>query len=339
MALLIPAYVAAIVLAALGIGLAVSLARRSGERAHQLFALVVVTGDLSALAGILLKLFPARLGPAGPSGAWLLSGFVVFPLMAAFSYLVIDWLLTLARLPFPKVVKRIVAIYWGLLFIGFLAAEFRQLEYRDLALARVLEPFFDIGIGTCGLAAAAHVAWRAGGITDPGERRFLRKICLYIAVVFPLFGVLYRVQLPIDRSWQILSRELLGLAYLLVPLRWMATRYRETGAAPLTRLAADDGAVERWLASTTLSPREREIVCQVVVGKTNVAIGEALFIGVRTVESHLHSIYRKLGVRSRLQLVRRAAMESETWRLTEGGAHPPSSRSETTPSCVRRQMP
>jgi DNA-binding CsgD family transcriptional regulator len=36
-------------------------------------------------------------------------------------------------------------------------------------------------------------------------------------------------------------------------------------------------------------------------------IAQALYVGKRTVESHLASVYAKLGVESKLQLVRRAA--------------------------------
>ncbi len=45
--------------------------------------------------------------------------------------------------------------------------------------------------------------------------------------------------------------------------------------------------------------------------KSNAVIEKDLFIGRRTVESHLYSICQKMGVKSRLQLARLAAAEAE----------------------------
>lgn len=69
--------------------------------------------------------------------------------------------------------------------------------------------------------------------------------------------------------------------------RRRTTRYA-TGAAALTR-------------------REKEIVALTVSGETAPAIAKALFISERTVESHLARSYAKLGVKSRVELARRAA--------------------------------
>jgi DNA-binding NarL/FixJ family response regulator len=43
----------------------------------------------------------------------------------------------------------------------------------------------------------------------------------------------------------------------------------------------------------------------IAAGATNRDAAAALFVGVRTVETHVASIYRKLGVRSRAELARR----------------------------------
>lgn len=51
-----------------------------------------------------------------------------------------------------------------------------------------------------------------------------------------------------------------------------------------------------------LTPREREIVCQVALGRRNGEIGKELFISEQTVKTHLGRIFRKLGVRDRVAL-------------------------------------
>jgi DNA-binding CsgD family transcriptional regulator len=54
----------------------------------------------------------------------------------------------------------------------------------------------------------------------------------------------------------------------------------------------------------SLTKREREIIQLAVQGQTTSEIGRALFITTRTVETHLANSYAKLGLRSRLELMR-----------------------------------
>jgi len=53
-----------------------------------------------------------------------------------------------------------------------------------------------------------------------------------------------------------------------------------------------------------LSRREREVAALVADGSTNAQVAGSLFISERTVESHLASIFNKLGVDNRMQLAR-----------------------------------
>jgi DNA-binding CsgD family transcriptional regulator len=66
-------------------------------------------------------------------------------------------------------------------------------------------------------------------------------------------------------------------------------------------------AVDAAIGSASLSRRERQVARLAAEGRTASEIAEQLFISRRTVESHLAHVYSKLGVRSRLDLVRRAA--------------------------------
>lgn len=49
--------------------------------------------------------------------------------------------------------------------------------------------------------------------------------------------------------------------------------------------------------------REAQVVAQLLSGKTNAEIGEALSLAEKTVKYHLSYVYKKLGVESRNQLI------------------------------------
>ena len=63
------------------------------------------------------------------------------------------------------------------------------------------------------------------------------------------------------------------------------------------------GAGEAARARNVLTPREIEIVKMVAEGFGNREVAERLFISEGTVKTHLHTIYEKLGLKGRVQLV------------------------------------
>ncbi|HVH93715.1 MAG TPA: response regulator transcription factor, partial [Nocardioidaceae bacterium] len=63
-----------------------------------------------------------------------------------------------------------------------------------------------------------------------------------------------------------------------------------------------------------LSPRQTEILRLLAAALTTVEIGERLQLSPRTVEAHLRTLYRKLGVRSRTAAARYAVEHG----LTDG---------------------
>jgi DNA-binding NarL/FixJ family response regulator len=63
-------------------------------------------------------------------------------------------------------------------------------------------------------------------------------------------------------------------------------------------------------AGSELTSREMDVLRLVVDGKTNDQIGVALGISVKTVENHLHTIFQKMDVISRVEAAVRAVRES-----------------------------
>jgi DNA-binding CsgD family transcriptional regulator len=114
-----------------------------------------------------------------------------------------------------------------------------------------------------------------------------------------------------------------GRARALLALGTVRRRGRQKRAAREAIEAARDGFEEigaaGWAANARaqldrlggrrryegLTPSERRVAALVAAGRTNREVAAALFLGERTVASHLTHIYAKLGVRSRTELARR----------------------------------
>lgn len=86
--------------------------------------------------------------------------------------------------------------------------------------------------------------------------------------------------------------------------RYLAPAIEPHASAPLPTTSGD--------VLGSLSKREREVFDLATAGHSNEAIGRALFISVKTVETHRARINRKLHVHSTVQLIRLAALHGLT---------------------------
>lgn len=84
--------------------------------------------------------------------------------------------------------------------------------------------------------------------------------------------------------------------------RELRDRMRHPDAGPAGGSGAPTGEAPGTAARDGLSARERDVVRRAAAGEANGDIARALGISVRTVETHLHHAYRKLGVSGRREL-------------------------------------
>jgi DNA-binding CsgD family transcriptional regulator len=82
--------------------------------------------------------------------------------------------------------------------------------------------------------------------------------------------------------------------------------FEQLGAATWVEKArAELGSIGGRRREEGLTAAELRVAALVAEGQTNREVAAALFLGERTVASHLTHIYAKLGVRSRTELARR----------------------------------
>lgn len=74
--------------------------------------------------------------------------------------------------------------------------------------------------------------------------------------------------------------------------------------APLHSENRNQGKKELIYSKYDISKREIEIIEQICLGKTNQQIADELFISLQTVKDHTHRIYTKIGIKSRMKLVK-----------------------------------
>jgi len=95
-------------------------------------------------------------------------------------------------------------------------------------------------------------------------------------------------------------------AELVAAIRHVAAGGSYVNPALGAHIAATETRAQSTAASDPLSEREHEVLGLLALGHTNQEIAERLFISVRTAETHRAHIMRKLGLRSRAELVRYA---------------------------------
>lgn len=96
--------------------------------------------------------------------------------------------------------------------------------------------------------------------------------------------------------------------------------FEKLGAATwVERSRAELGRIGGRAREEGLTAAERRVAALVAQGRTNREVAAALFLGERTVETHLTHVYAKLGIRSRAELARVYRAESESAEQSSGG--------------------
>ncbi len=101
---------------------------------------------------------------------------------------------------------------------------------------------------------------------------------------------------PFWRTWWFKLLVLLSLT--CIAYYWHTVKLKNA-----TLKLKTESAMNRLYARFKISEREQEIINLILKGKTNKDIEDTLFISIKTVKSHIYNIYRKMGVKNRLELI------------------------------------
>jgi DNA-binding CsgD family transcriptional regulator len=96
--------------------------------------------------------------------------------------------------------------------------------------------------------------------------------------------------------------------------------FEQLGAATwIEKARAELGRIGGRTREQGLTAAEQRVAALVAEGRTNREVAAALFLGQKTVETHLSHVYAKLGIRSRAELARVYKPGSEAAQQSSGG--------------------
>ena len=115
-----------------------------------------------------------------------------------------------------------------------------------------------------------------------------------------------------ERVFQSLCAGACGYLTKNTPIAKILSAIKEAhnGGAPMSMQVARMVVQSfRTQSQSELSPREKEVLTELCMGKSYKKVGESLFISQDTVRTHIRNIYRKLEVNSKAEAVAKAFKE------------------------------
>jgi DNA-binding CsgD family transcriptional regulator len=179
------------------------------------------------------------------------------------------------------------------------------LVYALLPVGRAaVDMVLELFVLTAAAAASVHLLVRTGRLPRSAGRDSLLWFAGFHTVLFSCILIslfLAWLQIIGESSWHVLVNSTFLIAYNLFPLVWI-----------LRFSPADNGSPSAVFDRYGITPREREIVEMIREGKTNQEIADSLFISLATVKDHNYNIFRKTGVRNRVELANLFREEGES---------------------------
>jgi DNA-binding CsgD family transcriptional regulator len=184
---------------------------------------------------------------------------------------------------------------------------FLALKYPSLAPSRPDNTFWLALVWPPGLL---DVLWlgillaESRKAADPGRRKVDAAFAWLMLARYPVHLAL-SVWTPVGSMALALTlTRLLGLYTNLAPLIWLKVNFLPW-AGGLGKVMGRQFDLPAIGKSRGLSPREMEILELMIDGRSYKEIESELHISIHTVKSHVYSLYRKMDVKSRHQLIHR----------------------------------
>jgi DNA-binding CsgD family transcriptional regulator len=147
---------------------------------------------------------------------------------------------------------------------------------------------------------ALWAALKPASGSDPERSRGLRAFAGFYAAAYAVYGA--AALFMKSRGFLCYTYPALEFVMHVPPLVFLAAfargYYRRHPLEPVR-----EGALAGFFARHQISMREQEVIRLLLEGKSGRDMASELYVSLKTVKTHVSNIYRKLGIKSRWQLI------------------------------------
>jgi DNA-binding CsgD family transcriptional regulator/heme/copper-type cytochrome/quinol oxidase subunit 4 len=278
-------------------------------KAFRLYFLSSYLGFLVAINVVgLLNLVVSDLAPAlltnisakGMETVYMLFGLVGFPLIAIAFYFYLSFVAGLLDREIQTIFKIPYIILWLVLFGGLLIRIQYALREEESRILKIFNNISGFIIMLIPVAALAYLVFKTTRSSRAEGKKELIIFALVSLICFVLFfsGFLFSQAGSYSR-WAVPFCLFAASVAPILVLRKILKQY----GRPIRLKPSEAVRMQEFRDKFHLSAREEEILDLLLKGKKNRDIERILFISHHTVRNHIHNIYQKLNISSRLQLM------------------------------------
>lgn len=229
------------------------------------------------------------------------------PVLIISLFFAVSWIRELAGKRIPIILK---SVYWTvqtILLAAFFYGVANLVRTKDYSTAG---PVFQVVVGVelfVILLILVQIYLGTGSLADKTRKRLARNLGHIYLGCFSLMVIIgYIIRIPFYIYPDILSYQVVvtflfffinipPLFYLNIFLK---KNHGKWGAHP-----PDPARLANLYTRHNVTTREQEIIALLMNGKTNEEIADELFLSHKTIKNYVSNIYKKTGVKNRVQLI------------------------------------
>ncbi len=229
---------------------------------------------------------------------------LIFPFFVLALYAMLHWTRNLTEKATPLLIK---ITYWTIQCALFAYMVFHKVidpEQMDAAPAR-LWPIIHNAEVIILFAIIIQLSFLPKKIKNKKKRQFILSLGSIYLISFAFFEAFQQLGVPYLIVDVPAYFRIAGILFFCVniPALYHIVRFMRSHHQEIIELPLSTDEMSQFCIAYDITPREKEIIESIIVGKTNKEIGKSLHISIHTVKNINYNIYKKVGIKNRMQLL------------------------------------